>query len=253
MNQELQRINFYGSDLLTVERNGTLYVAMKPVCECIGVDWDSQRKKVMGHPLLSSTAVITTVVAQDGKSRKMVMLPINYIQGWLFMIDANRVAPEIKDKVITYQKECFDVLHDYWQNKSGTSGVDDSAADCFNELHVFLEVTRGRMNISQNGNQHNTVSMPTAQVLQYLYQHRTSDRAEISASASKLGKKLQIDRTTVSRSIIRLAKWNFLQRHSEPGRPLTVILNEEVISAALEVSRVSLLSNQQRAGFLAWH
>lgn len=58
------------------------------------------------------------------------------------MIDANRVAPEIKDKVITYQKECFDVLHVYWQNRSG-AGAEASGADCFNELHVFLEVTRG--------------------------------------------------------------------------------------------------------------
>lgn len=156
MNQELQCINFYGSDLLTIERNGTFYVAMKPVCECIGVDWRSQRKKVMGHPLLNSTGVIMTTVAQDGKSRKMLMLPINYIQGWLFMIDANRVNPEIKDKLLTYQKECFHVLHNYWQHTSKASNTGSSEAGCFNKLHVFLEVTRGRMNISHNGNQHNT-------------------------------------------------------------------------------------------------
>ena len=193
MNQELQRINFYGSDLLTVERNGTLYVAMKPVCESIGVNWDSQRKKVMGHSILSSVAVIMTATGNDGKQYKMVMLPIKYIQGWLFMLDSNRIAPAIKNTVILYQKECFEVLSQYWQHKSRASNTGSSAADCLNELHIFLEVTRGRMNISQNGNQHNTVSMPTAQVLQYLYQHRTSDRAEISASASKLGKKLQTE------------------------------------------------------------
>ena len=48
MNKELQRIDFYGSELMVTEQDGTLYVAMKPVCESIGVDWDSQRKKVMG-------------------------------------------------------------------------------------------------------------------------------------------------------------------------------------------------------------
>lgn len=252
MNQELQRIDFYGSDLLTIERNGTLYVAMKPVCKSIGLQWENQFKRIKRHPVLSEGMSMMDIPSRGG-NQITLMLTLKMLHGWLFLIDSSQVAPAIKGTVILYQKECFEVLSQYWQHKSRVRETSSSEANCLDELHVFLEVTRGRMNISQNGNQHNTVSMPTAQVLQYLYQHRTSDRAAISASASKLGKKLQIDRTTVSRSIIRLAKWNFLQRHSEPGRPLTVILNEEVISTALEVSKKSLLSNQQRVGFLAWH
>jgi len=252
MNQELQRIDFYGSDLLTIERNGTLYVAIKPVCESIGLQWEDQFKRIKRHPVLSGGMSMINIPSRCGNKITLV-LTLKMLHGWLFLIDSSQVAPAIKDTVILYQKECFEVLSQYWQHKSRVCVTVSSEADCLDELHVFLEVTRGRMNISQNGNQHNTVSMPTAQVLQYLYQHRTNDGAEISAGASNLGKKLQIDRTTVSRSIIRLAKWNFLQRHSDPGKPLMVILNEEVISDALEVSRVSLLSNQQRVGFLAWH
>ena len=56
-------------------------------------------------------------VAEDGKVRKMVMLPIEYLNGWLFGVDANRVNAESKDKVIEYQKECFRVLANHFMPK----------------------------------------------------------------------------------------------------------------------------------------
>lgn len=55
-----------------------------------------------------------TVVAEDGKKREMTCLPLDMLNGWLFGIDANRVKPEIKDKVIAYQRECFKVLADHF-------------------------------------------------------------------------------------------------------------------------------------------
>lgn len=46
----------------------------------------------------------------------MLCLPIHYLNGWLFGVDTNRVKAEIKDKLITYKKECYQVLFDYWNN-----------------------------------------------------------------------------------------------------------------------------------------
>ncbi|OPC86634.1 hypothetical protein BTV54_06205 [Pasteurella multocida subsp. multocida] len=42
------------------------------------------------------------------------MLPIDYLNGWLFGIDVKRVKPEIRDLLITYKKECYKALSDYW-------------------------------------------------------------------------------------------------------------------------------------------
>lgn len=53
----------------------------------------------------------------------MVCLPLHYLNGWLFGIDANRVKPELKEKLIRYQKECYEVLWDYW--KTGTARRDE--------------------------------------------------------------------------------------------------------------------------------
>jgi hypothetical protein len=40
----------------------------------------------------------------------MVCLPLKFIPGWLFGIQAGRVRAELRDKILRYQRECFDVL-----------------------------------------------------------------------------------------------------------------------------------------------
>ena len=60
--------------------------------------------------------IIMIIVAEDGKKREMICLPIEYLNGWLFGIDINRCKPEIRGTLIKYKKECYQALHDYWFN-----------------------------------------------------------------------------------------------------------------------------------------
>jgi hypothetical protein len=41
----------------------------------------------------------------NGGLQEMLMLPVNFLNGWLFGIDSNRVKPEIRDRLIAYQTE----------------------------------------------------------------------------------------------------------------------------------------------------
>ena len=50
--------------------------------ENIGLDWDGQRKRIERKEALNSTAVMMTVVAEDGKKREMTCLPIEVLNGW---------------------------------------------------------------------------------------------------------------------------------------------------------------------------
>ena len=111
-----QTISFNNQSLITAEQNGNHYVAMKPICENIGIDWRAQRQRIVRDEVLCSTVVIITTVAEDGKNREMLCLPIQYLNGWLFGIDINRCKPEIRDTLIKYKKECYQALHDYWFN-----------------------------------------------------------------------------------------------------------------------------------------
>ena len=111
-----QTISFNNQSLITIEQNGNHYVAMKPICENIGLSWEPQLLRIKRDNVLSSTMIVMIIVAEDGKKREMICLPIEYLNGWLFGIDINRCKPEIRDTLIKYKKECYQALHDYWFN-----------------------------------------------------------------------------------------------------------------------------------------
>ena len=111
-----QTISFNHQSLVTFEQNGIHYTAMKPICENIGLTWEPQLARIKRDDVLSSTMIVMIMVAEDGKKREMICLPIEYLNGWLFGIDINRCKPEIRDTLIKYKKECYQALHDYWFN-----------------------------------------------------------------------------------------------------------------------------------------
>ena len=67
-------------------------------------------------PVLTEAAqgtVITTAPSPDGRGggpQEMLSLPLDYLNGWLFGINVNRVKAEIRERLIRYQKECYRVL-----------------------------------------------------------------------------------------------------------------------------------------------
>ena len=109
-----QTISFNNQSLVTFEQNGVRYTAMKPICENIGLSWHAQFERMNRDEILSQCILIIRMVAEDGKNREMVCLPIEYLNGWLFGIDVNRCKPEIRETLIKYKKECYQALHDYW-------------------------------------------------------------------------------------------------------------------------------------------
>lgn len=89
-------------------------VPIKPICEALGIDIESQRKKIKEHPILSSTAVLSTVVASDGKAREMYCIPFEFVFGWLFTINPANVKETSRESLIKYQQECYHVLYEYF-------------------------------------------------------------------------------------------------------------------------------------------
>lgn len=119
MNQ-VQNISFHGQTVPVFTRNQTHYVAMKPIVENIGLDWVSQHKKIQRNEILKSGMVMMTIPASDGKTYETACLPLDYLNGWLFGVDARRVKPEIKDRLLTYQRECFRVLNNHFNQPKQT-------------------------------------------------------------------------------------------------------------------------------------
>lgn len=114
--QQLASVPFHEHNLLTINDGSQVYVAMRPICESIGLDWKAQYNRINRDPVLSEGVVIMTTPSAGGP-QKTAVLPIDMLNGWLFGIDASRVKPELKEMVLRYQRECYRVLADYWQGK----------------------------------------------------------------------------------------------------------------------------------------
>lgn len=103
-----------GISLQVVADEREQFVAVKPVCEILGVDAKSQREKIEEHPLFSSVRVLSPSTGADGKTYMMVCLPLRYFPSWLFSINPTNVKEEIRENLLEYQKKCNDVLFDYF-------------------------------------------------------------------------------------------------------------------------------------------
>lgn len=119
MNQSISFVNFNANPIMTVrdERTGVVYIPLKPICEIIGVAWQSQLEKIKQDEVLSSTITEIVIVANDGKQREMTCLPLEFLNGWLFKLNPSKVAPEVKGIVIKYQRECYKVLAAHFQGQ----------------------------------------------------------------------------------------------------------------------------------------
>ncbi|WP_288492115.1 phage antirepressor N-terminal domain-containing protein [uncultured Pseudomonas sp.] len=109
---QLFPVPFHGDTVVLVGQDNEPYVAMKPIVANMGMDWPTQYVKLTER--FSSTIGEIPTVGEDGKTRSMICLPLKKLLAWLYSISPNKVAPELRDKIIRYQEECDDALWNYW-------------------------------------------------------------------------------------------------------------------------------------------
>ena len=124
---EQKTILFYEDEItaVVVDAHGhqQVYVPLRPICEYLGLSWSSQLQRLRGDAVLSDEAmsVLLTNTDIDPTSRRpntseMVCLPLKFLNGWLFGVNPKRVRPDLRERVIRYQRECYDVLAQAFQS-----------------------------------------------------------------------------------------------------------------------------------------
>lgn len=115
---EQKQVLFYEDEITAVRlTDGRVMIPIRPICDALGVDYSAQRQRLNRDEVLSDVvmSVVVTTTDIDPQSRRphtseMICLPLDYLNGWIFGINASRVKPEIKDRLIRYQRECYKVL-----------------------------------------------------------------------------------------------------------------------------------------------
>ena len=116
--------DFYGDALEVIPQGDKLWVAVKPICQGIGIDNATQQEKLKSKTW-ATTGLIPTV-AQDGKIREVFAIDLESLPMWLANIDEGRVKEEIRPKLIRYQVECKKTLAEkFLGTKTATEDDDD--------------------------------------------------------------------------------------------------------------------------------
>ncbi|MBF0607438.1 MAG: phage antirepressor N-terminal domain-containing protein [Candidatus Magnetobacterium sp. LHC-1] len=120
----VRQITFHEDTLTAIEQDSKIYVAMKPICEALGLDWRSQRTKIHVDEILSKGVVVTTTPSPGGP-QETTFLELKKFHGWLFKISTRRVKnPLTRAKLIRYQEECYDVLYEHFSGKTADKPYD---------------------------------------------------------------------------------------------------------------------------------
>lgn len=114
-------VEFYGDEIkgVRVTRSPSgrseFFVPLRPLCDYLGISYTGQRERIERDAVLA-TKLQSVIIETGGGPQEMQCLALDYLNGWLFSINANRIKKEENRKrVIRYQEECYLVLRDAFQ------------------------------------------------------------------------------------------------------------------------------------------
>lgn len=100
-------LEFNGNNIVFINQGNNYYIALKPICEALGIDYIRAYKNAKSDPILGDLLSDQTVqVTKNGKKqgRKLICIPERYVYGWIFSLKSD------SSELISYKKTCYDIL-----------------------------------------------------------------------------------------------------------------------------------------------
>ncbi len=108
----ITKFNFQGDELDVLKRGETLWISLRRICEYLGLDPEAQRQKLKSKPW--ACTVIIKAHDISGRKQEILFIDIDSLPMWLATISTNKVRPQVKPKLISYQKEAAKVLRNHF-------------------------------------------------------------------------------------------------------------------------------------------
>ena len=110
---KVEVVNFHGDKLETFLWDNKEYVAMKPIVCGMGLNWSRQQRKLKRDAEV--TGYVLKPIPSKGGEQLTGVIPLENLSLWLASVSVSRIKkPEVKKKVISYQKDCAIALYDFW-------------------------------------------------------------------------------------------------------------------------------------------
>jgi hypothetical protein len=114
---EQAAVPFYGRDLVAVRLpDGRIAAVLRWLCEGMQLDIQAQVRRIRRKTALRDD-LVTVRVETSGGPQSMPALVLHGLLGWLYTIDESRVSDTSREAVIAFQRECTDVLAQYFAER----------------------------------------------------------------------------------------------------------------------------------------
>lgn len=101
---EQKQVLFYEDEITAVRMSdGRVFVPVRPLCDRLGVAWSAQRRRINRDAVLSDEVRGVAVSATPGGQQEMICIPLHLLQQWVDGINAARLKPKIRERVILWQ------------------------------------------------------------------------------------------------------------------------------------------------------
>lgn len=106
-------LQFNNTNVLFTTVDGITYIAIKPICQALNVDYSAQLKVVKNDPILAPEYVVQPIQVPNFQGRNYTCIPEKYIYGWIFSIKSD--SPEL----LEFKRECYDLLYNHFHGVIG--------------------------------------------------------------------------------------------------------------------------------------
>ena len=106
-------LQFNNTNVLFTSVEGVTYVAIKPICSALNVNYSAQLLRIKNDALLGSEYVVQHIQVANLQGRKYTCIPEKYIYGWIFSINSD------SKELLKFKKECYDLLYTHFHGVIG--------------------------------------------------------------------------------------------------------------------------------------
>lgn len=104
----LRKLEINDKEVYFTSAEGKWWVAVKPICDALGVDYSRQLRTLKEDNVLGDAWSLQTMHDTLGRQQKMAALPEFFVYGWIFQIQSD--SPMLQQ----YKWKCYEVLHNYF-------------------------------------------------------------------------------------------------------------------------------------------
>lgn len=103
-----RHLEFNGKKITVIHNEGKWWVAIKPICEALEIEYTRTFKNLKDDEILGQLLAEQPMVGADKKTRNMLCLPEKFVYGWLFSIRSDSSALK------QYKLVCYNVLYNHF-------------------------------------------------------------------------------------------------------------------------------------------